>query len=201
MPDEQPNLRSQNWDDLYPRVLADARRIAKGRPNAGLLAQDLAQQAVVKTFSGERRWNFKEFTLFQHLHGVMESELSHRDTSYQNRNGEQLEQNGIINLADYRPSPEEEEMNKSQERNLLAFLEARNAKAKTLAELIMRHDITSCKELSAVMDITETRAEYLKKRLRVLLVDYIKWYISGQIDPVAQTVLQKIEGGVSNNER
>src|SRR5258705_4391977 len=82
-----------NWPDLYRRLMLIAAgklnrlRWRGGRSGALLgarTAKDIVHDAIVKTMSGERVWN-QGNSLFEHLAGVISSEISHLVKSAENR--------------------------------------------------------------------------------------------------------------------
>ena len=84
----------QDWDDLVPRLLLLAvsrlyRMTWRGRrgeaPPGAAEAEDYVNDAISKTISGVRVWNPGNCTLFQHLAGVIVSDVSHAATSTENR--------------------------------------------------------------------------------------------------------------------
>ena len=74
-----------DWNDLYPRLLL----VAEGKLNrliwrgarfgpvpGGQTSHDFVQAAIEKTKGGIRAWN-PEISIFQHLAGVILSEINH----------------------------------------------------------------------------------------------------------------------------
>ena len=86
--------RAQNWEDLIPRLLLLAisrlRRMSwhgerRGAPPGAAEAEDFVNDAVSKTIAGIRIWNPTACSLFQHLAGVIVSDISHAAQSAENR--------------------------------------------------------------------------------------------------------------------
>jgi len=83
-------LKAYDWDDVTPRLLRYALKKVrfltwKGIPNSGEIAQDIVQEAILKTWSGERSWIPETHPdLFIHLKSVIKSLISHAVSSPQN---------------------------------------------------------------------------------------------------------------------
>ena len=83
-------LDNYDWEDTAPRLLKYALQKVrcltwKGVPKSGEIAQEVVQEAIVKTFSGERSWfPEKHPDLFIHLKSVIKSLISHAVNSMHN---------------------------------------------------------------------------------------------------------------------
>src|SRR5262249_3871123 len=86
--------QAQDWDDLVPRLLLLAvsrlqrmtwRGQRRGSPPGAREAEDFVNDAISKTIAGVRIWNPEACTLFQHVAGVIVSDISHAAESMENR--------------------------------------------------------------------------------------------------------------------
>jgi hypothetical protein len=170
-----------DWDDVYPRLLVVARgklqrltwrgRIGGAVPGAPT-EQDLAQMAVLKTIDGRRRWK-REVSLFQHLADVISSDINHLATSKENQTTLEVDDT-VVQIEDYRMTPEAEVIRKTQEESFLVFLEARNPSLRQLAELILHESLRSTSEFSVKLNLSISQVESLKTALRRATKEYLE---------------------------
>lgn len=162
-----------DWSDLYPRLLlftaSKLKRLHwRGRRSGPVpgakTAKDFVQEAILKTISGERRWN-RSYSLFEHLIGVISSEISHLVESMDNRRTLQADEN-IILIEDHRESPESVAARKSQERRFFDYLDTKNPQLTRLAQAILYDPVRSVAELAADLGLPIDAIDNLKRALR-----------------------------------
>jgi RNA polymerase sigma factor (sigma-70 family) len=198
--DDWPDFRWIDWEDLYPRLLLATegrlRRIWwRGRPlpsaSRGLQAEDFVQQAIESALTRRRTWDPTR-NLFQNLWQIISSDISHTVESYENRNVDSQEDSPVINLRDFRQSPEDVAIYNDQVKSLLSFLEERDPDAKQVAALILS-DVTKSMELALQLELSVKEIENIKKRLRRLCRLYREEHEFKQLVPSKMT--SSCEGG------
>jgi hypothetical protein len=137
----------------------------------GLSSKDFVQTAVLKAINGERRYDLGK-SLFHNLCQIISSEVSNVVQSYENRHVEHADDATVVDIRDYRDSPEEEVVHKQAARHLFAYLEQRDAAAKQVAEQIILYERAGSLELSVELKRTVSDIENIKKRLRRLCIKY-----------------------------
>jgi hypothetical protein len=171
-----------DWNDLYPRLLL----VAEGRLNrliwrgksfgpipGGYTSHDFVQAAIEKTKGGIRVWN-TEISLFQHLAGVILSDINHLANSIENQNTRFDDQN-IIQIEDRRATPEAAAIRKSQEETFLAFLHAKNPNLKTLAFSILHDPVRlGSLELATKLNLSICQLDSLKRALRRATEEFLR---------------------------
>jgi DNA-directed RNA polymerase specialized sigma24 family protein len=180
MTGDWPNFRDVDWQDLYPRLLlATEARLSRVRwrgqrwataPMA-LSAKDFVQMAILKAMNGGRRYDPSK-SLFHNLCQIVSSEVSNIVTSYENRHVDHADDDKIVDIRDYRDTPEDDVVHKQLIHHLLTYLAERDAPAKQVAEQILLHERVKSPELSAELKRTVSDIENIKKRLRRLCIDY-----------------------------
>ena len=170
-----------DWDDIVPRLLLLAmsrlsRMTWRGRRNAtppgASEAEDFVNDAIAKTMAGVRVWREANCTLFQHLAGIVVSDISHAATAFENRmtlaDDGQLEgeEGWPPDRADDRPGQEDQALWRSEQRRLFAHLDQTDPKLRTLAELMLLDDIDGSAELAAKLDCSTSDIANLRKRLK-----------------------------------
>jgi hypothetical protein len=120
-----------------------------------------------------RIWNRENCTLFQHLAGVIVSDISHAASSLdcRLRVSDQIrsENENIVwppDLADESPSQELVEEWRSLQRRLLDHLKHIDPGMGRMAELIVLQDINATDELSRRLALAPSEVANLRKRLR-----------------------------------
>jgi hypothetical protein len=80
------SLTDKEWEDLHARLLLFARKwIGRRQFRVTPNPHDITHTAIEKTLSGSRPWNSAEFSIFEHLCGVIRSEISNLVTSHDNK--------------------------------------------------------------------------------------------------------------------
>jgi hypothetical protein len=165
-----------DWKDLYPRLLYLAalklRRLRwRGKPSGpvpgGKTAKDIVHDAIAKTMSGQRTWN-RDHSLFDHLAGVISSDISQLVNSAENKWTLRADDEKILHIADHIEDPETIAVRKSQEQRFFAYLEARKPAPllRQLAELILYHRGGHTSELAKTLNLSITELDSLKRTLR-----------------------------------
>jgi hypothetical protein len=171
-----------DWNDLYPRLLL----VAEGKLNrliwrgtrfgpipGGQTSQDFVQAAIEKTKEGIRAWN-PEVSIFQHLAGVILSDINHLANSVENQIT-QCSDEKVIPIEDHRATPETSAIRRSQEETFLAFLHAKNPALRTLAFSIL-HDPArrGSLELATKLNLSICQLDSLKRALRRATEEFLK---------------------------
>jgi hypothetical protein len=170
-----------DWADLYPRLLL----VAAGKLNrlswrgqrfgaipGGKTATDIVHDAIVKTMSGQRVWNQRQNSLFDHLAGVISSEISHLVQSRENRTTLRVDEK-IVQLIDHREDPETIAIRKAQEHQFLIHLEKKKPMLRSLAELLLYDANAATPDLIAKLNLSLREIESLKKALRRATEDFL----------------------------
>jgi hypothetical protein len=168
-----------DWKDLYPRLVYLAakklnRLSWRGRPSGpipgGTTAKDIVHNAIVKTMSGQRIWN-RDLSLFDHLAGVISSDISQLVSSAENRRTLQADEK-IVNIADHMEDPETIAIRKSQEQRFFAYLEEKKPALRQLAETILYSQVTGT-ELAVQLNLSIREVDSLKRALRRATEDFL----------------------------
>jgi hypothetical protein len=169
-----------NWEDLYPRLLLVASKLRRltwrgkhwgpipGTPTE----QDFVQEAILKTMDGTRTWS-REISLFQHLAGVILSDINHLATSEENKTTA-LADDTVVQIQDYRSSPETMVLRKRQEEQFLNYLEGKKPKLRQLAHLILYERVRTSAHFMVKLNLSFQEVESLKKALRRATEEYPK---------------------------
>jgi hypothetical protein len=184
--------QAQDWDDLVPRLLLLAvsrlqrmtwRGQRRGPAPGAAEAEDFVNDAISKTIAGVRIWNPEACTLFQHLAGVIVSDVSHAAESLENRTtlremaGSDASVSLIADIGDDAPGQEEAAVWRSEQRRLLAHLERVDPALRMMAELMLMQDMQETADLSQAMAVpaaeVANRRKRLKRAVRVYLTEYV----------------------------
>jgi len=171
-----------DWNDLYLRLLL----VAEGKLNrliwrgtrfgpipGGQTSHDFVQAAIEKTKRGIRIWN-PEISIFQHLAGIILSDINHLANSIENQvtycNDEK-----VIPIEDHRATPEASAIRRSQEEAFLAFLHAKNPKLRILAFSILHDPVRlGSLELATKLNLSIYQIDSLKRALRRATEEFLK---------------------------
>ena len=172
---------AQDWDDLVPRLLLFAagrlRRLIwrgdrQGVPPGAPTPEDLVHEAIAKTIAGQRLWDRSAATLFQHLAGVVASDLNHLAMRAENQEirlavavGDGTD-GGPADLLGGASDPESVSARNSEERALLAFLAARDPLLERMARVMLHDELRGTEELARRLDVPAAAVPNLRKRLR-----------------------------------
>lgn len=178
---------AQDWDDLVPRLMLLAvsrlyrmtwRGRAREAPPGAAEAEDFVHDAISKTISGVRIWNPDACTLFQHLAGVVVSDIGHAARSMENRSTiappEDPPGGGWPpDPADDAPDPERATEWRSERRRLLTHLEAVDAGLARMAELMLVHDLQETDALRERLGVPASEIANMRKRLKRAVRAYL----------------------------
>ncbi len=167
-----------DWEDVVPRLLLLAmsrlsRMTWRGRrnapPPAAADAEDFVNDAIAKTLAGVRVWSKANCTLFQHLAGIVVSDISHAAEAAENRLT--LADDGRPggwppDGADERPDQEERALWRSEQRRLIDHLDEVDPMLARMAELMLVEDIDGSAELASRLDRSVAEIANLRKRLK-----------------------------------
>jgi hypothetical protein len=171
-----------DWNDLYPRLLL----VAEGKLNrliwrgarfgpipGGQTSHDFVQSAIEKTKGGIRAWN-PEISIFQHLAGVILSDINHLANSTENQ-VTLYDDEKVIPIEDHRATPEASAIRKSQEETFFAFLDAKNPKLRNLAFSILYDPVRlGSLELATKLNLSICQVDSLKRALRRASEEFLK---------------------------
>ena len=171
-----------DWDDLVPRLLLLAMsrlsrmtwRGQRGSVAPGAAeAEDFVNDAIAKTMDGVRVWSEEACSLFQHLAGIVVSDISHAATAAENRLT--LADDGRCGAhpggwppdrADEAPDQEHIALWRSEQRRLLDHLRGIDPVMGEMAGLILIEDIDQTAELCMRLDRSPSEIANLRKRLK-----------------------------------
>lgn len=171
-----------DWNDLYPRLLL----VAEGKLNrltwrgarfgpvpGGQTSHDFVQAAIEKTTGGIRAWN-PAISIFQHLAGVILSDINHLANSMENQITH-YDDEKVIPIEDHRATPEVSAIRRSQEEAFLAFLHAKNPKLRILAFSILHDPVRlGSLELATKLNLSICQVDSLKRALRRATEEFLK---------------------------
>lgn len=173
---------AQDWEDLMPRLLLLAfsrlARLRGGVPGAGE-AEDFVNDAISKTMAGVRVWNWNACTLFQHLAGVVVSEISHSASSSERRLTvrEAGRPNGHTSwppdIPDGAPDQEQRALWLSEQRRLLEHLGQIQPIMGKMAELMLVHDVCETRDLCKALGLAPSAVANLRKRIKRAVRAYV----------------------------
>lgn len=170
-----------DWDDLVPRLLLLAvSRLSRmsWRGQRGSIApgaaeaEDFVNDAIAKTMDGVRAWSEERCSLFQHLAGIVVSDISHAATAAENRltladDGRTVRIGGWPpDRPDDKPDQEQVALWRSEQRRLLDHLQGIDPVMGEMAALILIEDIDQTSELSARLDLAPSDIANLRKRIK-----------------------------------
>jgi hypothetical protein len=185
--------QAQDWDDLVPRLLLLAvsrlRRMTwrgdrRGPPPGASEAEDFVNDAISKTIAGVRIWTPEACTLFQHLAGVIVSDISHAAESAENRSTLRAASGGefgagvVIDIGDETPDQESVAVWRSEQRRLLEHLERTDPALKEMAELMLTQDMQETADLSRALAIAPAEVANRRKRLKRAVRAYLMEHVS-----------------------
>lgn len=177
----------QDWDDLVPRLLLLAvsrlyRMTWRGRrgesPPGAAEAQDYVNDAIAKTISGVRLWNPDNCSLFQHLAGVVVSDIGHAATSTENRTtasppADPPDDRWPPDTADDAPDQAQAVEWKSEQRRLLQHLDRVDPDLAMMAGLMLVHDMQETEALAEAMAVPPSEIANRRKRLKRAVASYM----------------------------
>jgi len=185
--------QAQDWDDLVPRLLLLAvsrlqrmtwRGQRRGPPPGAAEAEDFVNDAISKTIAGVRIWNPEACTLFQHLAGVIVSDISHAAGSMENRStlreagGSDTSVSLVAEVGDDAPDQEAVAVWRSEQRQLLEHLDRVDPALRAMAELMLVQDMQETGDLVRVLAVPAAEIANRRKRLKRAVRAYLTEYVS-----------------------
>ncbi|HZF34922.1 MAG TPA: hypothetical protein VE914_14075 [Candidatus Angelobacter sp.] len=185
--------QAQDWDDLVPRLLLLAvsrlqrmtwRGQRRGPPPGAAEAEDFVNDAISKTIAGVRIWNPEACTLFQHLAGVIVSDISHAAGSMENRStlreaaGSDAGMSLVADVGDEAPDQEAVAAWRSEQRRLLAHLDRVDPGLRAMAELMLMQDMQETADLSRVLAVPAAEVANRRKRLKRAVRAYLTEFVA-----------------------
>jgi hypothetical protein len=183
----------QDWDDLVPRLLLLAvsrlRRMTwrgdrRGPPPGASEAEDFVNDAISKTIAGVRIWTPEACTLFQHLAGVIVSDISHAAESVENRSTLRTASGGesgaglVVDIGDDAPDQETVAVWRSEQRQLLEHLGRVDPALQEMAALMLVQDMQETADLSRTLGIAPAEVANRRKRLKRAVRAYLTECVS-----------------------
>lgn len=170
---DRTSWMAQNWAELVPRLYIVAiwrLRRTSGATWGAADAEDIVNDAIAKTIGGVRTWAPEKCTLFQHLVGVIVSDISHFASSSESQLRVHKPSNGNAewppDVADETPNQEQVEQWRSEQRGLIDHLRRIDPKLATMAELLLLDDETGTEVLGRELDLAPSAVANLRKRMR-----------------------------------
>lgn len=185
--------QAQDWDDLVPRLLLLAisrlqrmtwRGQRRGPPPGASEAEDFVNDAISKTIAGVRIWTPEACTLFQHLAGVIVSDVSHAAESIENRTTRREMPDGdartnlVAAVGDDAPDQETVALWRSEQRRLLDHLDGVDPDLRAMAELMLVRDMQETADLSRALAVSAAEVANRRKRLKRAVRAYLMEYVS-----------------------
>lgn len=169
------NWAAVDWADLVPRLLLLAsarlarltwRGLRHGQVPGGQQPEDFVHDAIAKTLAGLRVWNHQACSLFQHLAGVVASDISHAAAAIENRITQGEDAAVLGEHADDAPDQEQAALWQAEHRRLLAHLTAIDPKLGAMAALMLDQDLRETAALTMALGVTAAEVANLRKRLK-----------------------------------
>lgn len=163
------------WDDLVPRLtLFAARRLSALVWHTNTAdADDFVIEAITKTMQGVRVWNRPTCSLYDHLLGVIASDINHAAESWENRTMRNPGEHEPGELSDCAADPELVATLRFEQTRLLAHLGLLDPVMGKLAELILLEDLNGTDELSQRLGIAPNQVKNLRKRMKRTVLAYL----------------------------
>ncbi len=171
-----------DWDDLVSRLLFYAHRRMRslgwrgespGRLPPDLSPEDAVQAAIVKTLTGQRKWSPEEgVKLFEHLVGVIRSDLGHLAQSWENRALRRESDANLKTIPERASSPEERTIQRSELYSVLEYLEKQNPQLAEIVRLMIKEEIFAPAKLSERLGCSLKNVYLLKRQLKRSLAAY-----------------------------
>lgn len=180
---------SCNWAEITPRLLLYARKRmfgygwrgrASGAGGSFLSPEDVVHTAIMKTISGERRWDAKRVDLFYHLLMTIRSILSNLARSGENRLVSELVGPADVFQDSTASDPARVVESRSQLSALLAYIDEKHTDLRPFIDAIIETGDFTPSELSARLGVPVQGIYNLKKRLRRALANYRNEKMEGE---------------------
>ena len=156
--------------ELMRRTASFARAKLAANPGLGVLPEDLAQEAYLHFHVN---WNPQSCTALQYMCQRVKHEIDALKRTSSNRFTVYGDSENVVEFPDIRPNPEQIVQNADSERNLIKYISLKHKEASILAEWILRHELRTSREIAQYMAVTAHRIDYLKRCLRIILLDFL----------------------------
>lgn len=154
-------LRNADWELISLKLLKFAiNRGGKSVIADGMDSQDIVKEVIVKTFSGERKWN-PQIPLYNHLKEAIRSILSSKGLY---SNCDRVKRDFLIS-SELDPSSEVREEGLDDDLYNLQVMVESNTELKMVFEAII-HGALKPKDISAITGITQSAVDAHKKTLK-----------------------------------
>lgn len=173
---------AQDWEDLIPRLLLLAvMRLSRPASHGGRQgatagssdAQDVVDEAVAKTLSGRRAWDSDAGTLFEHLAGVVASDISDAARSADSGLTAATPSRGPLEQGGGSGDSEQAEAWRSERRRLLDHLYDKDEKLGEMASLILLEDCRDIGELASALEVVPLEIANMRRRMKREVRAYI----------------------------
>jgi hypothetical protein len=170
-----------DWEDLMPRLLLlAASRLSRlrwrgtraGAPSIAD-AEDFVSEAITKTMEEVRVWNRDTCSLFQHLRGVIVSDINHAAESWDNRRMCNHPEDDGMDRPDGVADPESVAAWRSDEAHLLGYLHEHDPEIGRMAELFLVHDLRETEELSRQLGVPLAAVQNRRRRMKRAVRRYL----------------------------
>ncbi len=142
-------------------------------------AEDFVDDAIDKSMARVRIWNRANCTLFQHLAGVIVSDISHTAQSSHSNFilFDHARPNGSTtwppDMPDQAPDQEHLTVWLSEQRRLLEHLRAIDPTMGRMAEFMLVQDMCETRDLCQALEVTSSEVANLRKRLKRAVRAYL----------------------------
>jgi hypothetical protein len=171
-----------DWEDLMPRLLLLAvsrlsrlrwRGLRSGTSSIAD-AEDFVSEAINKTMEDVRVWNCNTCSLFEHLRGVILSDINHAAESWDNRRTCSYPTAGdAMDRPDCMADPETVAAWRCDEAHLLGYLREHDPEIGRMAELFLVHDLRETEELSRKLGVPPAEVQNRRRRMKRAVHKYL----------------------------
>ena len=176
MKSDTPEIDNKSLISAYEKSLIYAHRKLRKFGASGLLSkltpEDVANDAVAKTLSGERPWNEEKYPdLFTHLAQCISSDIYNAYTSSDfNKVNRGIGSNEIISTAISSEANPEESLNlESKVEFIIDYLVATKKELKQVAEIVLREGVSEPKDIAEMLNISVSEVNSKKLALKRLM--------------------------------
>ena len=176
MKSDTPEIDQGTLISAYEKSLIYANRKLSKFGESGLLSkltpEDVANDAVTKTLSGERPWNKeKNPDLFKHLAQCISSDIYNAYTSSDfSKVNRGIGSNDIISTAISSEANPEDSLNlESKVTFIIDYLVATKKELKQVAEIVLREGVSEPKDIAEMLNISVSEVNSKKLALKRLM--------------------------------
>jgi DNA-directed RNA polymerase specialized sigma24 family protein len=165
----------ENWDDIYPRLMALANRTIRRsgsdphRTTVG--ARDVIEHVIMEEVAGKRQWS-GEGSLFQYLSRRIVREIQNRVRA--EPRAERLSDSNVFLFPANLEAPKEAQREEELTKLLLDYLAARDPMLRRIAEIILMSGDASTMALAQVLNMSSRQVDQMKIRLRLEVKRYLE---------------------------